>query len=137
MVIWIAILLLGTMLVCESALLIKAHMLLRMNNKIQKNTKKLKKMIFFVMNIDECSKSVQNFRFKTFVDVWAKITKSMLQNASNNSLFGPSILFFCLDLHECHFNMKFCTQLEHSSMFITKNIRIFYFLGLYCSCRSM
>ena len=49
MVIWIAILLLGTMLVCESALLIKAHMLLRMNNKIQKNTKKLKKMIFFFL----------------------------------------------------------------------------------------
>ena len=30
----------------------------------------------------------------TFVEVWAKITKSMLQNASNNSLFGATILFY-------------------------------------------
>ena len=60
----------------------------------------------------------------TFVEVWAKNTKSMLQNASKNSIFGPSILIFLPDLHECqpeilHAVRKFI-NVHH------KNIHIFW-----------
>ena len=61
----------------------------------------------------------------TFMQVSAKKTKSMLQNASKNSFFGAWFCFFCWHLHKCHFITKIGTHVEKTSKFLDKKIQIF------------
>ena len=69
-----------------------------------------------------------------------KQKKSMVQKNYCWKHFETSILLFLPDLHECHFDLKFCMQLEHSSMFIGKNqifLKKLLFFWFYCSCGSI
>ena len=65
----------------------------------------------------------------------------MLQKCYFQKHFGVLILFFfCHDLYECHFWMKFCKHWEFLSLFPPKKFRIFWnvfhFFWFYCSSRA-
>src|SRR3989337_493401 len=61
----------------------------------------------------------------TFVEVSAKITKSCSKKTVFGSILEHRFCFFCRDLHECHFVMKFCTHVEKTSKFLAKKFQIF------------
>lgn len=59
----------------------------------------------------------------TFVEVVAKKTKSVLQNAFESTIFRVSIFFH--DFHKCDFMTKFCKLLKHYLKFVIIKIQIF------------